>query len=71
MSTTKSQDSSSSDSETAGLIVSHALSASSSSEQNTWIVDSGATCHMCHDCKLFTDLHHLKDPLEVVLRDGR
>ena len=48
-STTKGQDSNSSDSESAGLVVSHALSASSSSEHNTWIVDSGATCHMCHD----------------------
>ena len=69
-STTKRQDSNSSDSESAGLVVSHALSASSSSEHNTWIVDSGATCHMCHDRELFTELSHLKDPLEVVLGDG-
>ena len=69
VSSTKSEYSSS-DSESAGLIANHALSASSSSEQNTWIIDSGATCHMCHDSKLFTDLHHLKDPLDVVLGDG-
>ena len=53
------------------MVVSHALSAPSSSEHNTWIVHSGATCHnMCHDRELFTDLYHLKDPLEVVLGDG-
>ena len=69
--TTKRQDSSSSDSEGAGLVASHALSVSSSSRESTWTVDSGATCHMCHDRKLFTDLHHLKDPLEVVLGDGQ
>ena len=71
MSTTKGQDSSSSDSEVAGLVVNHALSTSSSSEQGTWIVDSGATCHMCRDRNLFTDLHHLQNPLEVALGDGR
>jgi hypothetical protein len=60
-------DSSSFDSECAGLV---ALSASQSSQYGTWIVDSGATCHMCHDSKLFTDLHHLKDLLQVVLGDG-
>ena len=69
-SSTKKQDCTGSDSESAGLVVSHALSVSSSCERNTWIVDSGATCHMCHDRKLFTALHHLKDPLEVVLGDG-
>ena len=69
-SSTKRQDCTGSDSESAGLVVSHALSASSSCERKTGIVDSGATCHMCHDRKLFTALHHLKDPLEVVLGDG-
>ena len=68
--TTKRQDSGSSDSEGAGLVASHALSASSSSRESTWIVDSGATCHMCYDRKQFTDLHHSKDLLEVVLGDG-
>ena len=42
-SATKRQDCNSSDSESAGLVLSHALSASSSCEHNTWIVDSGAT----------------------------
>ena len=37
---------------------------------NDWIVDSGATCHMCNDDKLFVELRSLKQPLEVTLRDG-
>ena len=35
----------SSDSESSGLIASHALSALSPNEKCAWIVDSGATCH--------------------------
>ena len=70
MATPRMQERSSSDSESAGLVVSHALSASSSREHNTWIVDSGATCHMCHDRNLFTDIKSLKDPLEVAMGDG-
>ena len=61
----------SSGSESSGLIVSHALSVSSSSDQCAWIVDSGATCHMCRDSKSFTTLHQLEDPIDVVLGDGR
>ena len=38
-------DGSSSESESVGLVVRHALSAISSDELNSWIVDSGATCH--------------------------
>ena len=39
-----------SDSDSVGLIAGHALSVSSSSEtSSTWIIDSGATCHMCLD----------------------
>ena len=60
-----------SDSRSSGLIASHALSVSSSSEQGTWVVDSGATCHMCHDSKWFTTLNQLQDPVDVVLGDGR
>ena len=48
------EDSSSSDS--SSLIVSHALSISTLGEQHTWIIDSGATSHMCHNKKLFTKL---------------
>ena len=41
-----------SDSESSGLMASHAMSVSSSNEQCAWIVDSGATCHMWRTMKL-------------------
>ena len=59
--------SSSSDSQNAGLVVSHVLSAG---QRDGWIVDSGATCHMCSDRRLFVELHNVTEPLEVVLGDG-
>ncbi len=65
------RDSSSSGSETVGLVVRHALSASATIQPNSWIMDSGATCHMCNDSKLFAELHSLKQPQEVTLGDGR
>ena len=61
-----------SDSDSVGLIAGHALSVSSSSEtSSTWIIDSGATCHMCLDSEIFTTLYQLEDPIDVVLGDGR
>ena len=61
-----------SDSDSVGLIAGHALSVSSSSEtSSTWIIDSGAICHMCLDSTLFATLHQLEDPIDVVLGDGR
>ena len=35
-----------------------------------WIIDSGATCHMCNDEYLFMDYESLKAPLNVKLGDG-
>ena len=64
------KDSSSSDSDCIGLMVNHMMSASSTSRLSDWIVDSGATCHMCNDDKLFVELRSLKEPLEVTLGDG-
>ena len=64
------RDSSSSESDCIGLMVNHMMSASSSSRTKDWIVDSGATCHMCNDDKLFVKLRSLKQPLEVTLGDG-
>ena len=49
------------------LVVSHALSATS---RGSWIIDSGATCHMCNDKKLFRELSGLRRPQEVTLGDG-
>ena len=45
----KQRDSSSSDSESTGSLVHHALSASVKNRSDSWIVDSGATCHMCNN----------------------
>ncbi len=35
-----------------------------------WIIDSGATCHMCADKKLFTELSPLGEQTSVTLGDG-
>ena len=32
-----------------------------------WIVDSGATCHMCHNKKLFSEFQLLEKPAKVTL----
>ena len=34
-----------------------------------WIVDSGATSHMCHNKKLFSEFQLLKKPTELTLGD--
>ena len=56
-----------SSSEDDALEICHALSARSKSN---WIVDSGATCHMCNDQKLFTKFECLQKSQEVTLGDG-
>ena len=64
------RDSSSSDGDCVGLMGNHLFLRNSPGPLNDWIVDSGATCHMCCDDKLFDELHRLKQPLEVTLGDG-
>ena len=59
---------SSSDSVSVGLVVQHALT--SHFEKTVWIIDSGATCHMCNDQTAFVKYKELKTALEVTLRDG-
>ena len=49
------------------LIVEQALQAGAA---GNWIVDSGATCHMCHDKKLYSEFQVLEKPTEVTLGDG-
>ena len=49
------------------LLVSHALQVGSAGQ---WIVDSGATCHMCCNRKLFANFQVLDKPVEVTLGDG-
>jgi len=61
-----------SDSDSVGLIAEHALSVSSSDEtSSTWVVDSGATCHMCLNSEMFASLYQLEHPIDIVLGDGR
>lgn len=60
---------SSSDSDEVGLMVNHALN-SLNGRTNMWIIDSGATCHMCNDVSLFVKLHNFEKPVEVTLGDG-
>ena len=50
------------------LVTTHALATTS---RAGWIVDSGATCHMCNDEAHFIELRQLKTPHEVTLGDGR
>ncbi|KAL5494293.1 hypothetical protein EMCRGX_G015594 [Ephydatia muelleri] len=36
-----------------------------------WIIDSGATTHMCSNKKAFTTLYQLESPIKVTVGDGR
>ena len=49
------------------MITTHAFSTVSNGK---WIVDSGATCHMCNDREQFVDFKELSNKQEVTLRDG-
>ena len=54
-----------------GLVVQHVLSAGVKiSPRGNWIVDSGATCHICNDHNSFVELCNLKKTLDVTLGDG-
>ena len=62
-----------SDSDEVGLVIRHALSAGvdyKSFGDRNWIIDSGATCHICHDHNSFVELNTLEKPLDVTLGDG-
>ena len=64
------EDENCSDSESTGLVVQHALSADSNAHDQ-WIIDSGATCHICNNEAMFSELRALHSPLSVMLGDGR
>ena len=53
--TITSEDENCSNGESTGLVVRHALSADSNSHDQ-WIIDSGATCHMCNNDAMFSEL---------------
>ena len=47
-----------------------ALSTGIAPRLNNWIVDSGATSHVCNDERSFVKLHNLEGPRSVTLGDG-
>ena len=49
------------------MVTTHALA---SVCKGKWIVDSGATCHMCNDREQFADFRPLPETQEVTLGDG-
>ena len=51
-----------------GLIITHAL-ATSNSQADSWILDSGATCHICCNRTLFSELY-FKPSQDVTLGDN-
>ena len=59
---------SSSDSEIEALMISHNMLSVSATRK--WVVDSGASCHMCCDSGLFETLENLKHPIDVSVGDG-
>ena len=61
------------DSDEVGLVVQdqHALSVGVNKRADVeWIIDSGATCHVCHDYSLFSELQNLEKPFDIALGDG-
>eukprot|EP00794_Sanderia_malayensis_P004207 gene4207-4768_t len=58
-----------SDSDVVALVV-HEKALSSADKNVGWIIDSGATCHICNDVNAFTECVTLKQPQEISLGDG-
>ena len=52
-----------------GLFAHHALT-TINNEKSSWIVDSGATCHMCHDIDNFINMKKLDKAEDITLGDG-
>ena len=50
-----------------GLIAEQVLATKNISN---WIVDSGATCHMCNDKSLFADIKDIEGTQDITLGDG-
>ena len=67
--TISAEDTNSSDGEGTGLVVQHALTGDCNLHDR-WILDSGATCHMCNSASQFANLQTLTDSLTVTLGDG-
>lgn len=56
--------------ETVGLTA-HTILNTTIDDNQAWIVDSGATCHMGKDAKMFSNLETMDRPLRITLGDGR
>ena len=52
-----------------GLVTRHVLRVSEPISR--WVVDSGATCHICNSKELFEEFHPLQVPQQVTIGDGR
>ena len=52
-----------------GLFAHHALT-TNNNEKSSWIVDSGATCHMYHDIDKFINMEKLDKAEDITLGDG-
>ena len=59
-----------SQSDVIGLVTRQVLSAVDTNEADSWIIDSGATCHICNDRQSFVNFHPLRKPQDVTLGDG-
>ena len=57
-----------SDSDVVALLV-HEMVRSSVHKNDSWIIDSGAMCHMCNDSNAFSEYSTLKQPQEISLGD--
>ena len=54
-----------------GMVTRHVLSASSSHQStDAWLIDSGATCHICNNRELFIQYQTFKTPQKVSVGDG-
>lgn len=51
-----------------GLFAHHVLL--TNNKKSEWIVDSGTTCHICHDLKKFVDFRKLNVAEEITVGDG-
>lgn len=48
----------------------YAFSVLPSMEHNIWVIDSGASTHVCYNPNLLTNIYQLKKPIKIHLPDG-
>ena len=65
-----SRDSSDSECDYFGLSANHVLLVSDSISNKSWIIDSGASCHMCNDKSQINDFTPFSSPQDVTVGDG-